>query len=118
VHLEPNHLYDFEIWRPVDGENYNLMWIRDVENNPYTGGRDYECAPTSDGPDPSMGPSDLSANRSQLTASSRDLVIAVYGIPYDGNAYAPQPRSYQVDVSLDPTLSRQPGKWVDDTLGH
>ncbi|MBN2020621.1 MAG: hypothetical protein JW749_10410 [Sedimentisphaerales bacterium] len=118
VDLEPGHMYAFEIWGPENCVDYPFLWIRYGVDNPYDpNGDGYECPASRDNGE-GPGPSNPGNYRSQLSGESHDTVMAVYGVPYDGNAYHPTPRNYEKEISLNPILSWKPGKWVDDVDGH
>ncbi|MBN2021067.1 MAG: hypothetical protein JW749_12690 [Sedimentisphaerales bacterium] len=115
VHLEPNHLYAFEIWPTESDPNAAFYWIRSTTmEGTYNGGQGYACPAYGEGPPPS----DLSAARTYLACGNRDFVLGVYGIPFDGKAYAPQPRNYATDISVNTTLTWRPGRWAATVNGH
>jgi hypothetical protein len=104
IDLEPNHIYTFEIW-PTKGNDPGWSWLRDMEENPYPGGRAYRTAP----PNTYM---DLSVDRNAIGGGIRAMVMGVYGIPCDGNAFHPMPQDYSTDVPLSTTLRWHAGRWA------
>jgi hypothetical protein len=104
IDLEPNHIYTFEIW-PTKGDDPGWSWLRDAEDNPYPGGSAYKVDPPNDY-------RDLTVDRDAISAGTRDMVMGVYGIPCDGNAFHPMPQDYSTDVALNTTLTWHAGRWA------
>ncbi len=117
VDLEPNHTYAFEIWGPTGWDSappyvFGMVW--NALENTGPAGCGYQVAGSADngnGP----GASNLTNPRGMsLGSTDQDFVVGVYGDYADGNAYHPEPRKYQTEVSMTPTLTWHPGKWAKD----
>jgi hypothetical protein len=113
VDLVPNHTYAVEVWGPLgwtDAPPYIFGMIWNSLQNTYPAGCGYQ--PNGNGWIPGSAYDLTNPRGMSLGGVDRDFVMAVYGDYVDGNAFHPEPRKYQTQVSRNPTLTWHPGKWA------
>jgi hypothetical protein len=116
VDLEPNHTYAFEVWGPLGWTAappyiWGMVWNSQEDSSRGTG---LGYQPNGNGSTPGAG-LDITNPRGMALGGPaiHSFVVGVYGDYADGNAYHPEPRKYQTQVSRNPVLTWHPGKWAD-----
>jgi len=115
VDLEPGHTYAFEVWGPSGWTSappyiWGMVWNSQEDTD--INGCGYQ--PENNGDVAGAGLDITNPRTLALGGGSNDFVVGVYGDYADGNAYHPEPRKYQTQVSLNPVLTWHPGKWAKD----